>query len=156
MHSILENGFPPYWKIPTIYVFGSIFRRQKSRLKKFSLKHHSGILGIKVYLLQSSVLKQIWTWICTLGFLIVLQHVFIDMSASCYNGLDPSSDPWIADCFNDSGMHFSPNDMYAIFNFKTSTPHHYSTIWLFCHVTLRNFPGASDIQIDISGMTWIF
>lgn len=47
-----------------------------------------------------------------------------DMSASCYNGLDPSSDPWIADCFNDSVMHFSPNDM--------------------------NFPGASDIQIDIS------
>ncbi|KAJ6729067.1 INDUCED TRANSCRIPT PROTEIN putative-RELATED [Salix viminalis] len=47
-----------------------------------------------------------------------------DMSASCYNGLDQSSEHWIAGCFNDSEMHFSPNDM--------------------------SFPGASDIQIDIS------
>ncbi|KAJ6880981.1 protein XRI1-like isoform X4 [Populus alba x Populus x berolinensis] len=47
-----------------------------------------------------------------------------DISASSYNGLDQSSERWIADCFNDSEIHFSPNDM--------------------------NLPGASDIQIDIS------
>ncbi|XP_011011915.1 PREDICTED: protein XRI1-like isoform X3 [Populus euphratica] len=47
-----------------------------------------------------------------------------DISASSYNGLDQSSERWITDCFNDSEMHFSPNDM--------------------------NLPGASDIQIDIS------
>ncbi|KAI9382849.1 hypothetical protein POPTR_014G190000v4 [Populus trichocarpa] len=49
-----------------------------------------------------------------------------DISASSYNGLDQSSERWIADCFNDSEMHFSPNDM--------------------------NLPRAFDIQIDISGM----
>ncbi|KAG6750310.1 hypothetical protein POTOM_047414 [Populus tomentosa] len=52
------------------------------------------------------------------------RHIFVDISASSYNGLDQSSERWIADCFNDSEIHFSPNDM--------------------------NLPGASDIQIDIS------
>ncbi|KAJ6343103.1 hypothetical protein OIU76_004942 [Salix suchowensis] len=47
-----------------------------------------------------------------------------DTSASSYNGLDQSSEWWIGDCFNDSEMQFSPNDM--------------------------NHPGASDIQIHIS------
>ncbi|KAJ6401660.1 hypothetical protein OIU84_016958 [Salix udensis] len=47
-----------------------------------------------------------------------------DTSASSYNGLDQSSEWCIGDCFNDSEMQFSPNDM--------------------------NLPGASDIQIHIS------
>ena len=64
MHSIYfrERISPLYFlvfvlNISIIYVFGSIFRRQKSHLKKFSHKHHNGILVIKVYLLQSSVAK---------------------------------------------------------------------------------------------------
>lgn len=50
-----------------------------------------------------------------LGFLIAARHIFLDISASSYNGLDQSSERWIADCFNDSEIHFSPNDMYALF-----------------------------------------
>ncbi|KAF9688399.1 hypothetical protein SADUNF_Sadunf02G0193300 [Salix dunnii] len=76
-----------------------------------------------------------------------------DMPASCYNGLDQSSEHWIADCLNDSEMHFSPNDMYGTFNFQdfyTSLLFNYNLIVLSCDVTLRSFPGASDIQIDIS------
>lgn len=37
-----------------------------------------------------------------------------DMSASAsgYDSLEQSSEGWIADCLvNDSGMHFSPDDM---------------------------------------------
>ena len=82
--------------------------------------------------------------------------IFVDMPASCYNGLDQSSEHWIADCFNDSEMHFSPNDMYVTSNFQvfyTSLLFNYNLIVLSCQ--LRSFPGASDIQIDISGMTSI-
>ncbi|XP_059626206.1 protein XRI1-like isoform X4 [Cornus florida] len=49
-----------------------------------------------------------------------------DTSTSCYKGLDQSSEGWLADCFNDAEMHFSPDDM--------------------------NMCGASsDVQIDITG-----
>ncbi|XP_059626205.1 protein XRI1-like isoform X3 [Cornus florida] len=36
---------------------------------------------------------------------------FADTSTSCYKGLDQSSEGWLADCFNDAEMHFSPDDM---------------------------------------------
>ncbi|XP_020539089.1 protein XRI1 isoform X2 [Jatropha curcas] len=49
---------------------------------------------------------------------------FSDASASSYEVLDQSSEGWLAECLNDTEMHLSPNDM--------------------------NFPGASDVQIDIS------
>ncbi|XP_048232555.1 protein XRI1 isoform X2 [Ricinus communis] len=49
---------------------------------------------------------------------------FSDVSASSYEALDHSSEGWLADCFNDTEMGLSPNDM--------------------------NFPGACDVQIDIS------
>ncbi|KAI5315500.1 hypothetical protein L3X38_044676 [Prunus dulcis] len=45
-------------------------------------------------------------------------------SASGYECLEQSPDEWIAECFNDSEMHFSPDDL--------------------------NFSGASDVQIDIA------
>uniref|UniRef100_A0A5B6YJI6 Putative X-ray induced transcript 1 n=1 Tax=Davidia involucrata TaxID=16924 RepID=A0A5B6YJI6_DAVIN len=47
-----------------------------------------------------------------------------DTSASCYEGLDQSSEGWLADCFNDTEMHLSPDD--------------------------TNLSGASDVQIDIT------
>ncbi|KAK9282483.1 hypothetical protein L1049_005401 [Liquidambar formosana] len=47
-----------------------------------------------------------------------------DASASGYEGLDQSAEGWLAECFNDAEMHFSPDDM--------------------------NFSGASDVQIDIT------
>ncbi|XP_021907141.1 protein XRI1 isoform X2 [Carica papaya] len=50
---------------------------------------------------------------------------FPDTSASSYEGLDQSSEGWLAECLNDAEMQFSPDDM--------------------------NFTGASDIQIDVSG-----
>lgn len=40
-----------------------------------------------------------------------------NMSVSGYEGLDKSSEGWLAECFNDAEMHFSPDDMYASFNF---------------------------------------
>ncbi|XP_050207997.1 protein XRI1 [Mercurialis annua] len=49
---------------------------------------------------------------------------FSDVSASSYEVLDQSSERWLANCINDTDMDYSPNDM--------------------------NFPGASDIQIDVS------
>ncbi|KAJ8899342.1 hypothetical protein K2173_018316 [Erythroxylum novogranatense] len=49
---------------------------------------------------------------------------FPDVSAGCYESLDQSPEGWVAECFNDTDMHLSPDDM--------------------------NVPGASDIQIDIS------
>uniref|UniRef100_A0A6N2N0X2 Protein XRI1 n=1 Tax=Salix viminalis TaxID=40686 RepID=A0A6N2N0X2_SALVM len=52
-----------------------------------------------------------------------LTSVFLK-SNICLPPVTMSSEHWIAGCFNDSEMHFSPNDM--------------------------SFPGASDIQIDIS------
>ncbi|KAA8543493.1 hypothetical protein F0562_021012 [Nyssa sinensis] len=49
---------------------------------------------------------------------------FADTSASGYECLDQSSEGWLANCFNDTEMHFSPNDMSP--------------------------SGASDVQIDIT------
>ncbi|XP_011073447.1 protein XRI1 isoform X1 [Sesamum indicum] len=46
-------------------------------------------------------------------------------SASSNDCLDPSSEGWIADCFNDAGMHFCTED-------------------------ISNASGASDVQIDIT------
>lgn len=37
-----------------------------------------------------------------------------DMSSSGNEGLDPSSEGWVASCFNDSQMHVSPEDMYVL------------------------------------------
>ncbi|KAK9057437.1 hypothetical protein SSX86_022272 [Deinandra increscens subsp. villosa] len=38
----------------------------------------------------------------------------MSVSGSGYDGLDQSSEGWLADCLvNDSGMHFSPDDMYV-------------------------------------------
>ncbi|KAL5562112.1 hypothetical protein UlMin_031859 [Ulmus minor] len=34
-----------------------------------------------------------------------------NISASGYETLDPTSDGWIADCFNDAEMHFGPDDL---------------------------------------------
>lgn len=34
-----------------------------------------------------------------------------NMSVSGYEGLDKSSEGWLAECFNDAEMHFSPDDM---------------------------------------------
>ncbi|KAA8550617.1 hypothetical protein F0562_002301 [Nyssa sinensis] len=48
----------------------------------------------------------------------------VDTSASGYDGLDQSSEGWLADCFNDAEMHCSPDDM--------------------------NLSGTSDVQIDIA------
>ncbi|KAK2998255.1 hypothetical protein RJ639_024360, partial [Escallonia herrerae] len=45
-------------------------------------------------------------------------------SASRYEGLDQSSEGWLADCFNDSEMHFSPDD--------------------------TNLSVSSDVQIDVT------
>ncbi|XP_030933375.1 protein XRI1-like isoform X1 [Quercus lobata] len=47
-------------------------------------------------------------------------------SASAYESLDHSSEEWLAECFNDTEMNFSPDDM--------------------------NFSGASDIQFDIGDL----
>ncbi|XP_061962426.1 protein XRI1-like [Populus nigra] len=78
--------------------------------------HDGGVLEIKESL--EEVLPQASQW----------DSGYQDISASSYNGLDQSSERWIAYCFNDSEMHFSPNNI------------------------TKNLPGASDIQIDISGM----
>ncbi|KAM1044373.1 hypothetical protein ACFX15_034828 [Malus domestica] len=45
-------------------------------------------------------------------------------SSSCFEGLDQSPDEWIAECFNNTDMHFSPDEL--------------------------NFAGASDVQLDIT------
>ncbi|CAK9168221.1 unnamed protein product [Ilex paraguariensis] len=50
---------------------------------------------------------------------------FQDTSASSYEGLDQSSEGWLADCCNDAEMHFRPDDM--------------------------NQSGASNVQIYITG-----
>lgn len=41
-------------------------------------------------------------------------------SASSNDCLDPSSEGWIADCFNDADMHFCNEDMYVFADFPSS------------------------------------
>ncbi|KAK7854375.1 protein xri1 [Quercus suber] len=60
------------------------------------------------------------------GFLITMQYILGNASASAYESLDHSSEEWLAECFNDTEMNFSPDDM--------------------------NFSGASDIQFDIGDL----
>ncbi|KAI4354355.1 hypothetical protein L6164_003225 [Bauhinia variegata] len=47
-----------------------------------------------------------------------------NVSASGYEDLEQSSEGWFAECFNDTEMHFSPDDL--------------------------NFSGAADVQIDVA------
>ncbi|XP_028076794.1 protein XRI1-like [Camellia sinensis] len=51
-----------------------------------------------------------------------------ETSATGHEGLDQSSEGWLADCFNNDEMHCSPDDL--------------------------NLSGPSDVQIDISECSW--
>ncbi|CAN6545113.1 unnamed protein product [Malus baccata var. baccata] len=50
-------------------------------------------------------------------------------SSSCFEGLDQSPDEWIAECFNNTDMHFSPDEL--------------------------NFAGASDVQLDVTSKLYL-
>lgn len=41
-----------------------------------------------------------------------------DVSVPSYEGLDSSSESWLAECFNDSEMSLSLDDMYASLDFR--------------------------------------
>lgn len=45
-----------------------------------------------------------------------MQYILGNASASAYESLDHSSEEWLAECFNDTEMNFSPDDMYECFS----------------------------------------
>lgn len=44
---------------------------------------------------------------------MTILFVLENASASGYECLEQSPDEWIAECLNDTEMHFSPDDLYA-------------------------------------------
>ena len=74
-------------------------------------------------------------------------------SASGYDGLDQSSEGWLADCFNDAEMHCSSEEWYVSFHFRCSIQSSSLVLvnWLHEYTAHRNLSGTSDAQIDNSG-----
>lgn len=59
--------------------------------------------------------------IASISSQIMIYFCSEDMSSSGNEGLDQSSEGWVASCLNDSQMHVSPEDMYVIsFCIRTS------------------------------------
>ena len=81
-----------------------------------------------------------------------MQYILGNASASAYESLDHSSEEWLAECFNDTEMNFSPDDMYASLDLSFLVWPLILSIWFLYYVRFRNFSGASDIQFDIGGM----
>lgn len=46
-------------------------------------------------------------------FLIEIQCILGNASALTNESLDPSSEEWLAECFNDTEMNFNTDDVYA-------------------------------------------
>lgn len=83
-------------------------------MRNLSPKCHSGFRDFQVGPLYVSVLQQIPTNF--MSELSDVNFIFLSegMSSSGNEGLDQSSEGWVASCFNDSQMHLSPEDMYVI------------------------------------------
>ncbi|CAL5348672.1 unnamed protein product [Camellia sinensis] len=50
--------------------------------------------------------------------LLVIMCLTEETSATGHEGLDQSSEGWLADCFNNDEMHCSPDDLYISLNFS--------------------------------------